>query len=81
MIYNWDQTYSASAYRKLMLSYSGTQMMDQNKRESLPNDIAFLIMESFAGVITRPLVVTKQPECPSYFAITRASTTLSVRLD
>ena len=29
--FDWDQTYSASEYRNLMLSYSGTQMMEQSE--------------------------------------------------
>lgn len=56
--YDWDQTYSASAYRKLMLSYSGTQMMDEDDRAALLDDMESFIRRDFAGQITRPLVVT-----------------------
>ncbi len=56
--YDWDQTYSASDYRKLMLSYSGTQMMDRADRVRLLDDVESLIQRDFGGRITRPLVVT-----------------------
>jgi hypothetical protein len=56
--YDWDQTYSASDYRKLMLSYSGIQMMDEADRLGLLNDMESFIQRDFGGRITRPLVVT-----------------------
>ena len=56
--YDWDQTYGASDYRKLMLSYSGTQMMDEDDRAGLLDDMESFIKRDFAGRITRPLVVT-----------------------
>ena len=56
--YDWDQTYSAADYRKLMLSYSGTQMMDDGDRAGLLDDIESFINERFDGYVTRPLVVT-----------------------
>lgn len=56
--YDWDQTYSATDYRKLMLSYSGTQMMDDGDRVGLLDDIESFINERFDGYVTRPLVVT-----------------------
>ena len=56
--YDWNQRYSAADYRKLMLSYSGTQMMDENDRAGLLDDIESLIRIDFGGVVTRPLVVT-----------------------
>jgi SAM-dependent methyltransferase len=56
--YDWDQTYSAPAYRKLMLSYSGTQMMDDGDRVGLLADIESFITERFDGYVIRPLVVT-----------------------
>ncbi len=55
---DWDQTYSASDYRKLMLSYSGTQVMDEADRVGLLDDMESFIQKSFGGRITRPLVVT-----------------------
>src|SRR5580704_4610286 len=45
--YNWDQTYSASDYRNLMLSYSGTQMMQESDRVGLLDDIEHFIWEDF----------------------------------
>ena len=56
--YDWNQTYSASDYRNLMLSYSGTQMMDESDRVGLLDDMESLIRNDFGGVVTRPLVVT-----------------------
>jgi SAM-dependent methyltransferase len=56
--YDWDQTYSASDYRNLMLSYSGTQMMEESDRVGLLDDMESFIRNDFGGVVTRPLVVT-----------------------
>lgn len=56
--YDWDQVYSASDYRKLMLSYSGTQMMDDDDRVGLLDDMEAFIRSDFGGEVTRPLVVT-----------------------
>jgi SAM-dependent methyltransferase len=56
--HNWNQTYTASAYRKLMLSYSGTQMMNPADQRGLLDAIEAFIQERFSGQITRPLVVT-----------------------
>jgi SAM-dependent methyltransferase len=56
--YDWNQTYSASDYRNLMLSYSGTQMMDESHRVGLLNDVESFIRNDFGGEVTRPLVVT-----------------------
>ena len=56
--YDWDQTYRATEYRKLMLSYSGTQMMDEADRVGLLDDMESFIQRDFGGRITRPLVVT-----------------------
>lgn len=56
--YDWDQTYSASDYRRLMLSYSGTQMMDERDRIGLLHDMESFIKDNFHGQVTRPLVVT-----------------------
>jgi SAM-dependent methyltransferase len=56
--YDWNQTYSAAEYRKLMLSYSGTWLMDPVQRAGLLDDMELLINERFNGQITRPLVVT-----------------------
>lgn len=56
--YDWDQTYSAAKYRDLMLSYSGTQMMEPSERLGLLDAIEALIGDDFGGVVTRPIVVT-----------------------
>ncbi len=56
--YDWDQTYNASDYRNLMLSYSGTQMMEETARVGLLDDMESFIRNDFCGVVTRPLVVT-----------------------
>ena len=56
--WDWDQTYTAAEYRKLMLSYSGTQMMAPSQRSGLLDDMEACINEEFGGRITRPLVAT-----------------------
>jgi SAM-dependent methyltransferase len=56
--YDWNQTYTAADYRKLMLSYSGTQMMEESNRLGLLDDIESLIQTGFGGSVTRPLVIT-----------------------
>jgi Dimethyladenosine transferase (rRNA methylation) len=56
--YDWNQAYTAHEYRKLMLSYSGTQMTTPEKRQSLLDDMELFINQDFAGRITRPIVVT-----------------------
>jgi hypothetical protein len=54
--YDWNQTYSAASYRKLMLSYSGTQTMSDEARLGLLDDIETFINEEFSGEVIRPLV-------------------------
>jgi SAM-dependent methyltransferase len=56
--YDWDQTYTAAEYRQLMLSYSGTQGMDPERRRGLLDDMEQFIEKQFDGRVTRPLVVT-----------------------
>ncbi|MEZ5141165.1 MAG: class I SAM-dependent methyltransferase [Acidimicrobiales bacterium] len=56
--YDWNQTYDASQYRQLMLSYSATQMMDEPDRRGLLEDMEAFITTHFDGVVTRPLVAT-----------------------
>lgn len=56
--FDWNQTYTASKYRDLMLSYSSTQMMEDSLRLGLLDDIESFVGEQFGGVVTRPLVVT-----------------------
>jgi SAM-dependent methyltransferase len=56
--YDWDQKYGASDYRDLMLSFSGTQMMDEPDRVRLLHDVEAFIRDEFGGVVTRPLVAT-----------------------
>jgi hypothetical protein len=41
-----------------MLSYSGTQMMDEADRLGLLDDLESFIEKDFGGQVTRPLVVT-----------------------
>jgi hypothetical protein len=56
--YDWDQTYCASDYRNLMLSFSRTQMMEESDRVGLLDDMESFIRNDSGGVVTRPLVVT-----------------------
>lgn len=56
--YDWDQTYSAAGYRKLMLSYSGTQMMTEPDRQGLLDDMENFVRQQFDNQVTRPIVVS-----------------------
>jgi len=56
--YDWNQTYSAAGYRKLMLSYSGTQMMTPAARRGLLDDMEDFVRQQFGDQVTRPVVVT-----------------------
>ena len=56
--YDWDQTYSAAGYRKLMLSFSGTQMMTPSARQGLLDDMENFIRQHYDNQVTRPIVVT-----------------------
>ncbi len=56
--WDWDQTYTAAGYRKLMLSFSDTNMMDPSDRTALLDDMEAFINSDFDGRVTRPLVVT-----------------------
>lgn len=56
--YDWNQIYTSADYRKLMLSYSGTQMMAELDRVGLLDEIESLVIGDFGGEISRPLVVT-----------------------
>jgi SAM-dependent methyltransferase len=56
--YDWNQTYTAVDYRKLMQSYSGTYMMEPAARQGLLDDIETLVRDDFDGHVTRPLVVS-----------------------
>jgi len=56
--YDWDQTYSAADYRKLMLSYSSTQMMTPLARRGLLDDMENFVRQQFGDQVTRPIVVT-----------------------
>lgn len=56
--YDWNQTYSAAGYRKLMLSYSSTQMMTPAARQGLLDDMENFARHQFGDQVTRPIVVT-----------------------
>ena len=56
--YDWNQAYSAADYRKLMLSYSSTQMMTPSARQGLLDDMENFIQQQFGNQVTRPIVVT-----------------------
>jgi SAM-dependent methyltransferase len=56
--YDWNQTYSAAGYRKLMLSYSSTQMMTPAARQGLLDDMEDFVRHQFGNQVTRPIVVT-----------------------
>jgi len=56
--YDWNQTYSAAGYRKLMFSYSSTQMMTPRARQGLLDDMENFVRQQFGNQVTRPIVVT-----------------------
>jgi SAM-dependent methyltransferase len=56
--YDWDRTYTAAQYRKLMLSYSGTQTMEPAARTGLLDDMEAFVRDQFDDRVTRPLVAT-----------------------
>jgi SAM-dependent methyltransferase len=56
--YDWNQSYTAAGYRKLMLSYSGTQMMMPPARQGLLDDMEDFVRQQFGDQVTRPIVVT-----------------------
>ena len=56
--YDWNQTYSAADYRRLMLSYSSTQMMMPPAKQGLLDDMEDFVRQQFDNQVTRPIVVT-----------------------
>jgi len=56
--FDWDQTYTSAQYRKLMLSYSVTQMMEPTRRQGLLDEIEQYTNDQFGGQVTRPLVIS-----------------------
>jgi trans-aconitate methyltransferase len=54
--YDWDQTYTASQYRELMTSYSGTLLMEPRARQGLLDDMEAFVRQHFADRVVRPLV-------------------------
>lgn len=56
--WDWNQTYTASKYRQLMLSYSGTPILNEPDRSGLVDDVEIIVREQFDDSVTRPLVVT-----------------------
>lgn len=52
----WDQSYDAASYRDLLLSYSGTQMMDEPERSAMVNELVRIVETEFGGSLVRPLV-------------------------
>jgi SAM-dependent methyltransferase len=55
--FDWDQTYTSDQYRKLMASYSGTQMMEPARRQGLLDEIEQFTTSHFGSQVTRPLVI------------------------
>jgi SAM-dependent methyltransferase len=55
--FDWDQTYTSDQYCKLMLSNSGTQMMEPARRQGLLDEIEQFTNRQFGGQVTRPIVI------------------------
>ncbi|TME92092.1 MAG: methyltransferase domain-containing protein [Chloroflexi bacterium] len=51
--YEWTETYSASAYRDLLLTYSGHRALESDRREHLLACITELIEGRYGGSITK----------------------------
>jgi SAM-dependent methyltransferase len=51
--YTWSQSYTASEYRDLLLTYSGHRALDATRRERLLRCITDLIETRFSGRITK----------------------------
>jgi SAM-dependent methyltransferase len=51
--YEWEQTYSAAAYRELLLTYSGHRALPPEARRGLLDCIAALIDSRYGGNITK----------------------------
>jgi len=54
----WDQTYSSSNYRELLMTFSGTQMLPVEKRDNMLDQLIAVVDNEYDGVVTRPLVAT-----------------------
>ena len=54
----WDQTYTASQYRDLLWTHSGTQMMREPDRTAMVDELVAVVDNEFDGSITRPLCAT-----------------------
>ena len=51
--YEWTETYSATAYRDLLLTYSGHRALESDRREHLLDCITGLIESRYGGSITK----------------------------
>lgn len=54
----WDQTYTASQYRDLLWTHSGTQMMAEPARTAMVDELVAAVDSDFGGSVTRPLCAT-----------------------
>lgn len=52
----WDQTYSATKYGQLLMSYSGTHMLAEPARSEMVTRLTEVIDAEYGGSMTRPLV-------------------------
>jgi SAM-dependent methyltransferase len=56
--YPYDQHYTSGEYADLLRSYSGSQAMLEEQRETLIHELCAVIDQEYGGNITRPLVIT-----------------------
>lgn len=49
----WEQTYSAAAYRELLLTYSGHRALPEEARRGLLDCIGQLIASQYGGTIRK----------------------------
>jgi len=53
---DWNQTYSSAQYRDLVMTYSGTLVMEADQQQDLVDQLVAVIDDEYDGVLVRPLV-------------------------
>lgn len=53
---DWNQTYSSVQYRDLVMTYSGTLVMEPDQQQELVDQLVAVLDDEYDGVLVRPLV-------------------------
>ena len=53
---DWNQTYTSDGYRDLLMTYSGTLVMEPTRQRDLVDQLVAVIDDEYDGVLVRPLV-------------------------